>query len=547
MIVEVFGRKFNLWSLLFWALVIGYATLFIVQPRLGPTDDFVFLDTLQKSKPLVYFSNSFPYYDVVSMGRFTPISALEYNIFLPFTRTPSPFLYFAFHAVQFLIFSFLLIKILRKVTSNNGLIYSTAIILFLTPAFTISWFRLQLGDRNVLFFFAFFILAYQSFFKSEKIRYLVLTLFFANIALYYKEVAFMALGAFASARLIFAAKTVSIRNKALDWLLGASALLYLILYYIFIYPKISSSAVYLPRGDFLISFIKNVLNYAVFSDSILILLVLPIFCVRMFQVFIKKHEAHQLYDPLLAASVAYVLGYLLVIRVYGPYYLLPAYVLGLPPVIFFFSNKFKTRFWHGALGVTLFFTIFNTVPAGLYYLSYNKYLPINFNKTLDFLIKDIGEKHLNDRPSIFFYGVDRGPGRGTYDIFAEFMKFKGASDLSYDLKSDVRTLIPTPNIGKKEYPHFTIFEKDFVDKVDSGDYLLIAPQSTDKVDRKLLKSLEDSYDLVFETKSYFAFPNVNLKIFLKNIFLARMKNGGGTLIMNSNTSQTPDYYVFVKK
>lgn len=536
-------KRENAAGIVFWVLVSAYAAIFLIQPALGPTDDFVFLDTLQSGKPLVYYSVNFPYYDVIGMGRFTPIGALEYNLFLLFTKNPAPWMYFALHCVQFILFAWLAVTILKKVVPRKLMVYATAFLIFLLPGFSIVWFRLQLGERNVMFLLALTLIFYLKFQEREKWLYLAGAVAATNLAMYYKEMAFMAIGAFGFIHGFLTFKNASKKALLLDGILVASAVGYLALYKILIIPHVAPSALYLPNGFSIIAFLKNVANYALFSDSVPILVMLPLTVARIFHIIKKRGSDSPIWDTALMAGTAYTLGYVL-LRLYGPYYLSPVYILGAPAVLYFMTRGYSNAFWKLLSGTTLVLIFLNAIPAGLYYLTYNKYLPINFNETLDYLKKEI---EINkEKPGIFFYGTGLGPGRGTYGVFAEFMRHKGVSDDAYDLKSNADIEKPAKAVSKKYYP-FTVFESNTISEVSAGDYLIVAPQSTRLVTGETRKELEsEGYELQFKTESRFAFPNVNLKTLVK-FLIVRALPGTQEFVSNTNVFQSPDYYVYAKK
>ena len=137
----------NYLIIFFGFFVMGYALILLIGPALGPTDDFIFLKTLQVGKPILYYSANFPYYyyNAILGGRFVPLAAMEYNLVGLLSKSPSAILYYLIHAIQFVVLMILLIKILKQFTSNKFLIYLTPILISLTPGFTMSWFRLQLN------------------------------------------------------------------------------------------------------------------------------------------------------------------------------------------------------------------------------------------------------------------------------------------------------------------------------------------------------------------------------------------------------------------
>lgn len=537
--------KKNLISIIFIIFVGIYAFLLLINVQLAPTDDFIFLRTLQVGKPILYYSQNFPYYDAANMGRFTPLAAMEYNIFGQFSKSPNPFWYFFYHVVQLIVISFLIVKIISYFTENKLLIYGSPALLFLTPGFVISWFRMQMNERNVIFFLAAFLLFYLGHIKNKKIGYIFFGLIFANLAIYYKETAFIAIGTFAFFHLIFSLKTADFKTKIFDGLLLLSSLAYLVFYYFYAYVN-RGSAVYGSGALNLITSIKNVLNYAFFSDPLLILIFLPLTFWRLFKIFFKHERIHPIIDSLLISAVVYIAAFF-ILNMYGPYYLLPAYLLAIPVLIYFFTqNQPKIIFWRIFGGITATFLIINTIPSGLHYLTYYKYLPINFNDTLDFIIKDINSKSYEKPANIFLDGIDRGTGRGTYFVLAEFLRFKGLSDNQFDLKSDIKTEAPLPLISKIP-ASFTVFKSDIPDKIKSGDYLIVSPLSTKKdINQNYLTSLKNEFNLVFETKSYAAFPNLHLKTLIKYI-ISKNHTSKEKGVVNENLMEWPDYYVFMKK
>ncbi|MEK7144219.1 MAG: hypothetical protein AAB820_02720 [Patescibacteria group bacterium] len=539
----------NLLTAIFSLFIAGYALIIIISPALGPTDDFIFLRTLQSGEPILYYSADFPYYDTAGLGRFTPLAAMEYNFFGLFSSSPSPFWYYFFHAVQFALLIFLLIKILKHFTESRLLIYALTILISFLPAFTIPFFRLQMNERDVIFFLAAFLLCCLYYLKTQKTTYLALGVLFANLAIYYKETAFIAIGAFAFSYLLLSWRKSNLKTKFFNGLLLLSSFAYIAIYYFYIYLNLGEttyiSAIY---NKYLVLF-KNIFNYTFFSDPIIILLLLPLTAWRAYKVFIKREETKPFYDSLLAAGSAYALAFF-ILNIYGPYYMLPAYIFAVPALIYFFGQpETKTFFWKGAIFLTALVLVFNTLPTGLHYLTYYKYLPINFNKTLDFLIQNISSEHPSERANIFMDGVDRATGRGAYFVLAEFLRFKGLSEKRFDLKSNVETENISPLESKIQFP-FTVFQRDEIDTIKSGDYLIVSPQST-KINpsKNYLESLKKNYELVFQTRSPLAFPNINLKILVKYLLLKRMsqaQKSGGALI-NENLMNWPNYYVFVKK
>ena len=165
-----------------------------------------------------------------------------------------------------------------------------------------------------------------------------------------------------------------------------------------------------------------------------------------------------------------------------------------------------------------------------------------------FLIKDINSKQQEKPANIFLDGINLAAGRGVYFIFEDFLLSKKLKQEQFDLKSNVATSRPEPVFSKIQMLS-TVFNKNTPDDIQSGDYLVVAPQSQKNITKKYTKLLSKDYDLVFQTKSKLEFPQINLKILIKYIALKRLtaeqKTGG--YMVSENLLDSPDYYVFIKK
>ena len=238
----------------------------------------------------------------------------------------------------------------------------------------------------------------------------------------------------------------------------------------------------------------------------------------------------------------------MLLNLYGPYYLIPAYIFAVPAILHFakgYSPRSLPLFFKIAGSLTALLLILNTLPSGIHQLTYNKYLAVNFNKTLDFLTHDITARasEYKTKPSIFLAGVDREAGRGTYFVLAEYLNYRGVKDSAYDMKSTSAATEPFSSVTKIQ-PPFTAFKPGPAENPRQNDYLIVTPQATRDVSGEYLSSLRKEYTPVFQTSSPFAFPDLNLKTFIKYYLL---KNSGDALVKNENLLNLPDYYIFVKK
>lgn len=567
--VIALAAKEGLLKSVFISLVLLYAVLLLAGPALGPSDEYAFLPTLQSGKHFPMYGEDFPYYNSAELGRFGPLGGQEYNLVAFFTN--SPLGYFAFNAAELLLFAVIFVWILRQFSGNKTLIYLAGILVLLVPGFTLSFFRLLYVEKNVLFFLSLFLASYFIFQRRQHPVYFVLALIGANIAIYYKEPVFIAVASLAAGHLLLGWKKKSnVKTRLLDGSLIASAVLYISIYLIAVMPSRGSS-VYAPAAadNNILALLKNVANYALFSDPIPILVLIPLLLWRLYRVLGGKDKPHPVLDPMAAAGVVYT-SVFFALNMYGPYYLLPVYLFALPPILYFFQQgKLRGMFWTGIFSVTALVLVLNAVPLAVHYISYNKYVPINFNKTLNFLVEDINRRYGDQRLNIFFDGVDRGTGLGVYFIAGEYFKYKGLSIRKFDFKSTMEARNPGPPVGKaspfdrsedvdavdplhiyqyRQFP-YTVYQPGPLPAVNSGDYLIVAPQSTRNLSGGYIDTLKKDYDLVYFTQSTLAIPRMDIKTlvkyFLAHKLSAAQKAGG--VMLNENLWNWPDYYVFIKK
>ncbi len=553
MISVIKNKEIDWWKIIFAVFVAGYALIMLVKPSLGPVDDYNLLPTLQIGRLIPFYSSQFPYGNFMELGRFSILTPMEYYFFVLFSKSPSAFWYFLVHAFQYVIVMVLFIKILSKFTSNKILIYLVPILFSLTSDMTIPFFRTLLNERNLIFYYAIFLFFYLSYLEKPKLHYLIFGITAANLAIYYKENAFVALFAFVFCHLVLTWKKSELKAKIFDGLTLLSSFVYLFLYYFIVYRHLASDAVLYNATFFNSSlvFLKNVFNYGFFSVPILILILLPFTVWRIYKFLRKQLELNPIYDSMLIAASLFVLAYF-VLNIYSPNYLMPAYIFALPPLIYFFAQtQQRTLIWKGIMIICCLVLVFNVFPAGIHYLTYYKYLSVNFNKTLDFLIKDIDSRYPDKRADIFIDAVDPKAGAAVYFIFTNFLEYKGLSPQRFDFKSTLKTgdafLI---KIQGNRLP-YTIFQDNAPQQIKSGDYFIVPSEATTKnITSNYLQSLNKDYALLFKTTSPLAFPSLNLKTLAKYILSQRLSQSQKTeegLIINENLMHWPDYYVFIKR
>ena len=533
-------------------------------PQLGPYDEFHFLPTLQQGKWFPMYGADFPYYDSNALGRFLPLAGQEYNFAALFSRTPLS--YYVLNAFELTLSIFLFFQIVGKATGRKELKYLAGIFLLLVPALAIAFGKLLYVDRGVFLFCGIFIYSYIRFCETQRIVYWLITLVAANIAIYYKEPAFAIILAFSLSNLALDFRRESKKQRMVNLMLAGSAMLYLAIYFLHIAPGVKTpfSASAAPVSVF----VKNLFNYAFFSDPLVLLGLFPLLLFRLWQVFVRKEQSIPTFDSMLVAAVGYA-SVFLVLNIYAPYYMLPAYMLGIPPFIkFVVVNHARGRFWNLQGCVIIGFTLLNAAPLAFHYLTYNKYVASNFHKTILFLVDDINRRYEGKRIPIYFEGVDRGNGRGVYYVAGEYLRFHGLSIRKFDLRSnidvasqepfqgnaspleneyDLRRLLRELPMQFPQYP-FTVFQPGAITLPQAGDYLVLSPQSTLQLDAAMRSTLDRDYRLVFAAEGRFAVPRIGIKTVVKQVLMASLSDQDRQkIIVNENLMNWPDYYVYVKK
>ena len=539
----------NIWSYIILVVFItAYAVTMLVEPGFGPNDDFWLLSTLQVGQPAPVHDANFPFYDARETGRFIPLTVQELNIIARLFGT-DPFWYFAFNALQLLVVIVLLVAMLRRVAPNAIVVAVAIVLLMLTPGFVEAWFRMALQERNVFFYLTLFLFFYWLDRESAKWWKYALALLSANVALYYKEPVFAAIGAFAGASLLFRWRYSSTMEKLKDAMLILSAVMFIALYIDYAFPHHGPWGHSSNPYPYWLVLTKTVLNYAFFSDPVVVLLVLPLTLWRFYVlVTTNGREIATIYDSMLFAASGYALVFF-ALNFYGSYYFVPTYVFATPAVLYFMPRLIMSsgRYWKAASVIVAIVLMVNTLPAGLQMLTYTKYVIVNLDKTVDFLVSDIPTRGRNERMNIFLYGVEQGS--HAYFILGEFLKYKDLPYEAFDLRSDLAARcsprcyqVLRPELARR----YTVYHEGKLPEVQVGDYLVVSSWS--EKDFFMTAAFEKQYKLLFRTNSPLHVPGIDLKSLVKRVIIKRMGDSAKStgLVVHARVDMDPDYHVYVR-
>ena len=379
----------------------------------------------------------------------------------------------------------------------------------------------------LLFFFVLALWCYSHYASTRAPAQFVGALIAANIALYYKEPGFLMLGVFATARLAFTRKGADRSTRMLDLLLLASALLFVIVYYAFVYRYHHSSNLYgvMPFSALIVA-MRNLGDYAA-SDPLIVLVLPAIALWRLHRVAAHGVAIEPVADALLLGALAYIPIFFVLKLFAAPHYLLPAYAFAVPALLGYWRHRGPSErlLWNIVAGVLLFFTVTGAAPLAFHLASFNKYVPRNYAAAITFLTKDIAA-HPNGASVIYLDGVDSDRAREIYVSLNRYLVAAGIAPRKFTIRhlSDWRDARPTV-----------------------GDYLVITPFDTENSDAEQINAVERSWKLAWHSESPLAVPDVSLKVLLKYVALNYVFPKGGATIGASNSYIYPvDYEIFVK-
>ncbi|HNT61484.1 MAG: hypothetical protein DPW12_09680 [Rhodocyclaceae bacterium] len=525
------------------AITMGLGIL--VHADFGPTDDHDILNSIFQGRLLPLFV--FP-----EMGRFCPMCFQELNLISVFTDSPVG--YFLFQAASLAVFIFSFSWLLRTVSINYWHWLAPLSLILLAPGFVTIWLRIELCERNLVVLLALFLQSFLMFEKGR--RYMLLpALLAAILAMYYKEPVFLLVGVFSTTYWLLQLKNGHRSWNWLSFLLIVSALIYIFIYYHFAF---SQRAYLYGQQEFsteLLAVLAKTIGNFVLNDPLIVFIALPLTGWRIYRVFRGRSAAEPLFDAMLIAATAYAVLFLL-LNIFSVYYWTPVYIFAVPAAIYFFGRdvEFVGIYWKvAAYSVALLYLI-SVLPTGIHLISYYKYVPINYNATVNFIANDIKQKRYATAPAIYIQGMAPDSASIYYDNLNVFLQARaGLKADQFVMHSEAQPATrrhmqvdgSAMKLGDPGYQAFysvTRFPETIAPK--TGDYLVVIPQTTKNVDRTYLEQLQESCcERVFSTSSPLAVPNYSLKTLLK---LAAKRAGIGKA-MGENYYGMPDYYVFVRR
>jgi hypothetical protein len=428
--------------------------------------------------------------------------------------------------------------------------YLALLFLVFTPGFATAWFRLFVPERSELFFFAIFLYAFLQYQKNQKTVFFIAGLLAANIALYYKEPAFLMLGTFAFFHLVFGWREINFKQKLYDFLLMLSSLVFITVYFFVVYIHKGNNLYGDTTLNPLLVISKNIFNYSL-NDPLLIFSLIP-FAIWRVVVIIKTKNANAVYDPMLFGALIYLLVFVK-LNMFAPHYLLPVYLFAIPALLYFFviEKLYKNIKFKILASITLFMIAFSSFPVGLHYISHYKNVPSNFQNTLTFLKTYIqNEANKNNRTNIFIDGINRGSNCEVYHSFIKNLEFLGLKSSQFDIKSDE---VDDGILGKPvedKNSSYSVISSSQPSEVKSGDLLILTPYTKHNLCGENIENYFKDYELIYSSGSTFPVPNFSIKAALKYFFASKVRGSGADekMMISDNFFDMPlEFYVLKKK
>lgn len=524
----------------FWLLVVGYAILVASWANFSVIDDHTFIKTL-------FIGEHIPFFISVDGGRFYPLDGQEWNV-LSYLFSPNAKIFYAFNALCLIVvvwcLRYALLRFVHSYTQSlyaRYVVYGFILLCIFSPTFITAWLRLYVPERMEFVFFSLFLACYMHVvYTHANVKswiMLALGVVCANFALYYKETAFVMLGAFGFMHFILGYKQSLRIHKVFDIALVASSVVWLLVYIIVVVAHKHTTGSYgdTPYNQLLVM-TKVIFTY-VLQEPFLFVAV-PLFVLyRIFMVLSKKSSCIPLLDASLVAALVLCAEYI-VLKIGDIHYPLPAYIFGLVGLVGMGVYYWRQRIIRVIYIVCLVLYISNSIFVSAYQFAFYKVVPNNFQDTLGFL-----SAYTKDHPNTHIYleGVNRASGVEVYHSFGSWLKFYGAED--FDLYSD--TQVDNILLGKEE-PNspYSVFRSNAIVPKQSGDIVILTPYTLLNITQEQFKEFEQRYELLHISDFGYEIPRLGIKAFIK----AFMHNKGaqGEVMLNQNIYGLPLYFYIYK-
>jgi hypothetical protein len=510
----------------FWLFISSFGLILVFQAEFGIIDDHQFIGS-------IFSGENLEFYIIPETGRFYPLNAQEYNLVSYFNRGPEWF--YAYNAIQLLIVAYLLVQIgqLALDKKNSFLSYGIVLILILSPGFISAWSRLHVPERNVLFLFSIFIYNYLLYKKNQRYENLILSILAASISLFYKETAFIFVGAIGAIGLYF--DTLNKKDRVFYLILIILAIFWMLIYGIYYL----NSNIMIRYGEIKISYIFSVpicFGFFMLSDPLSVISLMMITLSNIIKISKRKKIEFKIENILLIAALLYFLSFI-VLKIYAYHYLLPISCV-IPYVFIKYLHSRKIKYTEIKLFLFIISSIYITftLPVAINILYANKQVPYNFSLMRNELKKIT--KNLNEDNEIKLVGINQNASNEILDSINKFFRYD--TNLTFNINSEINN----KNNGCMYFSDVLIGKcEDSSKYFKSGDVLILTPY--DSVDVRAYLETSKDYSLIYQTDSS------NLIIPSTKTLIKYLTFEFGKPIINYRITVRPydqvNFFVYVKK
>lgn len=497
-----------------------------------------------------------------SAGRFYPLAFIDLAALMQLSA--SPYLFFSFNALIVLAIGILLYILLDSAfldsTSHlnkppkyhHPLYLLTLTLILFHPGFVTIMIGICYPERLQILFLLIFVLASASFYKTQNLKTALIGIIAANLSLYYKEPTFLIVGFFGVFHLFFLyltrhnakSKAIKTAHKKLAIYyatLCLSALIFIALYMILIYPNITNAyrrEIFLSTYEMVLYIAKGIINFGL-NDCFLLIALPALAIYRFYAIAFKKDFTHLFWDSLIFSGLLYVCAFL-ALRLFEAYYLMPAYIISIGGIIYFLFHAPKMH--KLILGFCLLLFSINTLPQGIYTYIWLKTEGVKFHESLSF-VANLAKN--SDKPlTLYFDGNGRGEEYNTWywGFFDKYLQeIYGVKN--FDIKTNMpnsKTLYDKPKLWLYD-PNFplTIYNSPDITTPKSGDLIILNSSTKHNANKAYLENLRQTHDEIFVSKA-FGIPYFGLKPLIKTLFSKSQALQDATL-NNKNVFKFPTH------
>ncbi|MCS6942375.1 MAG: hypothetical protein NZ901_07170 [Geminocystis sp.] len=469
------------------AIVIVFLFLIFYSHLILYGEDFAYHDNSQFT--LFTLKGDFYVFPIwPSVGRFWPLGFQEYNVISLFSTTP--FAFHLFSVFQLFITAIVCYLLLLEFKPIYRILVIIAIIT--VPSFVVSFSGLIFPERNVIFWLAIFILAFDKYSKNRRLLFAILTLISTQFILYYKEPVFLLILGFIISHLLLKgisgvkkANQKSNSNNIVAWLQN-NYLEILVLFQVLVFIALFIYFVYgLVKNPYGVTEKKSILwTLATYLKTNLLLCIFLLYLpIRLLMISQGKSRVDPLWDSLAVGGLLYFLAYIK-LGLFRWYYIAPVdfvailYLVKTISVNVISESDKSKRIWRGVFAILLSAMIVGNLQPSAYAILVRKKDIESRVRAADF----IKRYHENKNKVTLFFPSKMNPGATGYYMmeFAAFLEYKGIPVFSLDNYGSVGIRKPILMKGEEEYTNnLCVQYRRFiclpVSQPSPGDLFIILP------------------------------------------------------------------------